>query len=287
VQTQTQIRSLLAAAGLRPTKKRGQHFLVDGNLMRKLVASAAIQPDDVVLEVGAGTGSLTKELASAAGAVIAVEIDAGLADIAAAELADLTNVTLLRRDVLAAKSRIDPQVIDALVEARERHGGRVLLVANLPYQVASPLIIDLLTGSPEFARMCFTVQKEVGGRLLARPGGKDYGPLSVIVQALAEVHRIAAVPPQAFWPIPEVDSVMVRVDPSPERRGRIPGVAHFTGVVKTCFLHRRKTLAHNLTDAYGADVAERVMTAMGIEPRTRPERLDVSAWVELAHALVE
>ena len=287
MQTQTQIRSLLTAAGLRPTKKRGQHFLVDGNLMRKLVASAAIQPDDVVLEVGAGTGSLTQELANAAGAVVAVEVDAGLARIAVTELADLGNVTLLHRDVLAGKSRIDPQVIESLLKARERHGGRVLLVANLPYQVASPVIIDLLTGSPEFARMCFTVQKEVGGRLLARPGGKDYGPLSVIVQALAEVHRIAAVPPQAFWPQPAVDSVMLRVDPSPERRRRIHDVAHFTGVVRTCFLHRRKTLAHNLTDAYGADAAGRVMTAIGIEPKTRPERLDVSAWVELAHALAE
>jgi len=287
LQTLTTIRSLLASAGLRPNKKLGQHFLIDGNLMRKLVASAEVEPRDVVLEVGCATGSLTRELAGQAGAVVAVEVDRRLAEIAGAELADLDNVTLLHCDVLASKTQIDPQVLAALDEARGRWDGRVLLVANLPYQVASPLVIDLLTGSVAFARICFTVQKEVAGRLLANPSGRTYGPLSVIVQALATVRRIAAVPPQAFWPRPAVDSTMVRLDPDPDRRQRIGDVTHFVGVVKACFSHRRKTLGHNLTVAYGQGVADRVLTGGQIESRTRPEQLDPTSWVELARRLAE
>ncbi len=286
MQTQTTVRSLLTAAGLRPHKRLGQHFLVDGNLMRKLVSSAEIRDDDVVLEVGCGTGSLTQELAGLAAAVVAVEADPGLANIAAGELGELVNVRLLQLDALRSKTQIEPRVLDAVAEARQRSGGRVLLVANLPYQIASPLVADLLIGPVVPARMCFTVQKEVGDRLLARSGGGDYGPLSVIVQATSDLERIAAVPPQAFWPRPAVESVMVRLDPSPERRRVIGDVVHFAGVVKTCFLHRRKTLAHILSAAYGPDAADEVLVGLDVEARTRPEQLSPEVWVELARRLV-
>jgi len=284
VQTQTTVRSLLTAAGLRPNKRLGQHFLVDGNLMRKLVASAEIRHDDVVLEVGCGTGSLTQELAGLAAAVVAVEADPGLADIAARELTELANVRLLQLDALRSKTRIEPRVLDAVAEARQRSGGRVLLVANLPYQIASPLVADLLVGPVVPGRMCFTVQKEVGDRLLARSGG-DYGPLSVIVQATSDLERIAAVPPQAFWPRPAVESVMIRLDPRPERRQAVGDVVHFAGVVKTCFLHRRKTLAHILAAAYGPDAATDALGGLDVEARTRPEQLSPEVWVELARRL--
>jgi 16S rRNA (adenine1518-N6/adenine1519-N6)-dimethyltransferase len=284
LQTQTTIRALLAEAGRRPNRKLGQHFLIDGNLMRKLIASADIQPGDVVLEVGCGTGSLTEELAALAGAVVAVEADQSLANIAAGQLADVANVVLLDRDVLLSKSQIEPVVLDAVVNAQEQASGRFLLVANLPYQVASPLIIDLLTGRVEPARMCVTVQKEVSDRLLARPGGKAYGPLSIIVQASTEVRRIAPVPPSAFWPAPTVDSAMLRIDLLPDRRQRIGDLAHFASVVRACFMHRRKTLAHNLVTSYGAAAAG-VLARLEVERRARPEQLAPSLWVELARAL--
>jgi len=285
LQTKTDIRRLLADAGLRPNKKLGQHFLIDGNLMRKLVTSAELRPDDVALEVGCGTGSLTQELAAGAGSVIAVEVDRGLAAVAAAELATLPNVSVLHRDVLAAKHRIDPVVLDSLAVARHRLGGRAVLVANLPYQVASPLMINLLIGPVELSRMCFTVQKEVADRLFAQPGGAEYGPLSIIVRTLSEAERITNVPPQAFWPRPRVESTMVRLDPSPDRRREVGQPDHFAFVVRTCFLHRRKTLAHNLTAAYGADVTMSALAEGAIPPQTRPEELPPPAWVQLAKRL--
>lgn len=253
--------------------------------MRKLVASAEIAPSDVVLEVGCGTGSLTQELAAVAHTVVAIETDEILADVAASQLAGCDNVRLIRRDVLLTKTRIEPTVVQAVVDARGQSGGDVLLVANLPYSVASPLIVDLLTGPVALARLCFTVQKEVGDRLLADPGGKDYGPLSVIVQSLGDVHRTAAVPPRAFWPPPAVDSVMLRIDPNAPRRRQIEDLSHFTDVVKTCFQHRRKTLGHILTAAYDAAAAESALSACKIKARTRPEQLAPSTWVELARCL--
>jgi 16S rRNA (adenine1518-N6/adenine1519-N6)-dimethyltransferase len=285
LQTQSTIRSLLADAGFKPNKKLGQHFLIDGNLMRKLVAAAEIGPTDVVLEVGCGTGSLTEELAGVAGMVIAIELDRGLAGLAASQLAGLSNVKLIHRDVLASKSKIEPEVLEALRSARQQLAGKGMLVANLPYQVASPLIMDLLIDSAEVEGMCVTVQKEVGDRLVADAGGKDYGPLTVIVQALADVHRIAAVPPQAFWPRPAVESVMLRIDPVPQRRQDVGDVGHFAAVVKSSFLHRRKMLAHSLSATYGRNEAERVLDEEGIEPRARPEQIIPKRWIELARRL--
>lgn len=285
MQTQSTIRSLLDQAGARPNKRYGQNFLVDGNLMRKLIDSAEITDKDVVLEVGCGTGSLTEDLARVAGEVVTVEIDRGLAGVARSRLADFANTRLIHTDALETKNRVDPAILDAVAEAKQRVGGRSLMVANLPYQVASPLMIDLLVDSPEIERMCITVQKEVGDRLVAAPGGKDYGPLSVIVQALAEVRKIAAVPPQAFWPRPAVDSVMLRIDPQPHFREAVGDLANFSAVVKGCFQHRRKTLSHSLSKGHGADPAAEVLEACGIDPRTRPEVLSPRQWVELARRL--
>ncbi|MBN1346884.1 MAG: ribosomal RNA small subunit methyltransferase A [Phycisphaerae bacterium] len=285
MQTLTTIRSLLAEAGLRPNKKLGQHFLIDGNLMRKFVGSAGIGSRDTVLEVGCGTGSLTQDLAELAGGVVAVEADRGVGGIAAEQLVALENVVLIREDVLESKTRIAPAVLEAVVEARGRLGGRFLLVANLPYQIASPLIVDLLVGEIVPERMCVTVQKEVGDRLSADPGGGQYGPLSVIVQALAEVRRIAVVGPQAFWPRPAVESSMLLIEASPDLREAVGDVRHFAEVVKTCFLHRRKTLSHNLTVEYGAATAQAALAKMGVDPKARPEALGPGQWVALAKAV--
>lgn len=285
MQTQTTIRELLESAGLRPTKRFGQHFLVDGNLMRKLVASAELRADDVVLEVGCGTASLTQELAPHVGRVITVEVDRGLAGVATNQLADLPNVTLLHCDALLGKHQVHPDVLSALSNARDQMGGRILLVANLPYQIASPLVIDLLTGPVDIAAMCFTVQKEVALRLDAAPGHGDYGPLAIIVQALADTRRIANVPPQAFWPVPAVDSAMVRLDPNGQRQAQIADIARFAALVRACFLHRRKTLAYNLSAATGAKSVQSMLDPLGIPPTTRPERVTVSQWIALANTI--
>lgn len=310
-QTKTEIQAILAAAGIRPLKRFGQHFLIDGNLMGKLVASAGLEPNDVVLEVGPGTASLTEELVGHCGHVVAVEIDRTLHRVCRDRVRPADKLTVIHTDVLANKTSVAVEVRETLSARQREHGGRILLVANLPYQVATPLVLDLLVGEPTFARLCFTVQAEVADRLLSPPGGRDYGPISILAQAASTMERIARVPPTAFWPRPKVDSAMLRVDPLPPavrpavcqpaeasaiaRLGlRQPdedgaGFRHgiLAGLVHACFNHRRKTLKwslrHLLDDA--------TLVAIHVDNRwdlsLRPECLDVSQWLALAEFLIQ
>jgi 16S rRNA (adenine1518-N6/adenine1519-N6)-dimethyltransferase len=280
-QSLTQIRTMLASRGLRPSRALGQNFLIDGNLMRKLVDAAALTPTDTVLEVGAGTGSLTEMLLERAGHVVAVEYDHGLHALLAERLSGRDRLTLLHADVLAGKSKITPQVLEAIEDAARSLGGRVCLVANLPYSVASPLLIDLLLVERAPALECFTVQKEVADRITAGPGGKRIGPLSIIMQSGAEIERIARVPAQAFWPQPSIESAMLRMTPRPDRI-HLPALAR---VVHACFLHRRKTLRYNLETAFGAETPTRIHERTDLDTTRRPETLTVSEWEALSRVI--
>jgi len=211
MQTITEIRALLAERGLRPRHRLGQNFLHDQNQLRKLIAAAQIAPGDLVLEVGPGTGTLTEALLEAGAAVIACEIDERLADLVADRLGE--RITLIRGDCLARGRALAPSVVEAI------NGRAFRLVANLPYQVASPLMTTLLLDHANCLGQYVTIQKEVADRLLAAPGTKAYGPLGIIIQALAEVKRIGAVPPTCFWPQPKVTSAMISIFPSPPGRG--------------------------------------------------------------------
>ena len=169
----SQIKTLLARAGVRPRHRWGQNFLIDLNLMRFLIEAADIQSDDVILEVGHGTGSMTQLLAERARGVVAVDIDPIMADIAAAELAECANVTLIHGDILANKHTLNPAVIDAVAHAAGGAGGAVRsvkLVANLPYQIAAPLMMNLLIGPPAIDAMAVTIQREMADRMTAAPG---------------------------------------------------------------------------------------------------------------------
>jgi 16S rRNA (adenine1518-N6/adenine1519-N6)-dimethyltransferase len=276
---------MLEAVGVHPLKRFGQHFLIDGNLMRKVLATAAIRPDDVVLEVGPGTGSLTEELVQQAGHVVAVEIDRTLQALCWDRLGQRENFTLIAGDVLERKSAIAPAVLKALQERQGQLGGRVLLVANLPYQVATPLIIDLLTAQPAVAEMCFTIQAEVADRLKASPGGKDYGPLSILTQALADVQRVARVPPEAFWPVPEVDSAIVRIVTRPATDLPEPTQRRLAELVHGCFNHRRKTLRWSLRNMLDESILARVAADGRWDLTSRPETIDVDGWVAMARLL--
>jgi 16S rRNA (adenine1518-N6/adenine1519-N6)-dimethyltransferase len=283
-QTKRDIQALLQAAGINPLKRFGQNFLIDGNLLRKLVAAAEIRPDDVVLEVGPGTGTLTEELLPLAGHVVAVEIDKGMQAICRSRFAAAANFTLLHRDVLARKSQIAPEVLTTLTARQAELGGRMMLVANLPYQVATPLVVELLLGGAVISPLCFTVQAEVADRFLAGPGSKDYGPISIFAQALGGLEKIARVPPEAFWPSPKVDSTMLRIDVEP---GRAPAAvrAQLTRVVHACFNHRRKTMRASLRAALDQQQYQ-ALEATGIwNFGNRPEQLGVAQWVELAEWL--
>jgi len=202
--TLTEIKAMLAEAGLRPQKRYGQHFLIDGNLMRMLVDAADLGPADTVLEVGPGVGNLTELLVERAGRVVAVEIDPAIAEIARRRLAGAANLDFLVIDVLANKHTVAPEVLDVAEARRLACGGPLKLIANLPYQAATPLVAELVLRDPPLERLVFTVQEEVAARFAASPGTADYGPVGVIVQALGQVEILRRLGPSVFWPRPQV-----------------------------------------------------------------------------------
>jgi 16S rRNA (adenine1518-N6/adenine1519-N6)-dimethyltransferase len=284
-QTQTRLRAMLGEAGLVPRKRHGQHFLVDRNLMMKLVDCAEIGRGDCVLEVGAGTGSLTALLAVRAGRVVTVEIDEGLAELARANLAAFDNVRLLRVDALARKSEVAASVVAAVEEARSKCDGPLKLAANLPYDIATPLVIDLLLSDMGFSRLCFTVQAEVADRFLAKVGTADYGPVGIITRLLAAGRKIARVPPQAFWPVPKVHSVLVRLDRRLDNEIEVDEPAAFAGFVKSFFLHRRKTMSHLARQRPDAEMCIAALEQGGIALDARPEAVHFEQWIGLFRAI--
>ena len=286
MQTKQQIRQLLLSAGISPNKRLGQHFLIDLNLMRLLVDSAKIERNDVVLEVGCGTGSLTEALAERAGKVLAVELDRKLAEIAGERLARADNVELINADVLQSKNTICQSVTSAVTQAREEFGGRFLLVANLPYSVASPVMMNLVTGETKADGMYVTVQKEVADRMTAKAGSEDYGILSIFLAATGDVRTIRVLKPTVFWPRPQVDSAMVSFVRDKTRADRISDMGLFSETVHLFMSHRRKTVQSCCKFAEGrlAGVANwpKLLEKCGIEPIWRPEKLSPEDYVAVA-----
>jgi len=287
MQTKRQIQQLLASAGVSPNKRLGQHFLVDLNLMRLLVDSANIARDDVVLEVGCGTGSLTEALVERAGRVVAVELDRTLFGIAERQLAKVENVALVNNDVLESKHVLNRAVLEALALARKEHSGRLLLVANLPYNVASPVMMNLVSGPTVADGMYITVQKEVAQRMTASPGSRDYGTLSIYLSATGDSTMARTLGPSVFWPRPQVDSAMVSFLRRREKVERIANMAMFSEVVHLFMGHRRKTLlacTKLARERLGAAVDwPQVFERCGIEPTKRPEQLSAEGYIAIAN----
>jgi 16S rRNA (adenine1518-N6/adenine1519-N6)-dimethyltransferase len=284
VQTKTEIRTTLDSLGIRPQKRFGQHFLIDGNLMRCLADCAEVGPLDTAFEVGGGTGGLTDLLAATAGRVVVAEIDRALAGLLRQRFADRPSVRLIQGDVLAGKNRIAPAVIDAVNDWAAVPPGTTALVANLPYAVATPLLMNLLHELPAVTRFCFTIQRDLAERIQAAPGTKAYGPLSVTLQTLADIRRIVRVPASAFWPAPAVDSTMLRLDVRTDVLPGLEAIARFITLVREAFLHRRKMLKHTLSRS----LDERAFAAATelLDLTRRPEDLSPPEWVALARRTV-
>ncbi len=257
MQTISEIRALLAERGLRPKSRFGQNFLHDKNQLAKLVAAAGVTPGDVVLEIGPGTGTLTETLLDAGAEVVACEIDEDLSRIIEDRFGP--RVTLVRGDCLARQRRLADAVVAALA------GRPFRLVANLPYNVASPLMATLLLGHPACTGQFVTIQREVADRLTGAVGTKAYGPLGIIVQTLATVRRIATVKPASFWPAPKVTSAMVAIVPRAEVGLDDP--ADFARFVHELFGTRRKQL--------GTIFGRERDWPRGVTPDMRPERLEL------------
>ena len=263
-QTKHQIEALLAEAGSSgPRHRFGQNFMIDQNLVRLVAEAGQVARGDLVIEVGPGTGTLTEELLDRSDDVALVEIDRDLAAMLRRRFQTRPNFRLIEGDALAGKHELNAEVLSLSVSAR-RSGRPVKLVANLPYNIASPLVIGLLIEGADL--LAFTVQKEVADRLRARAGGDAYGPLSVIVQLMARVEVLRTLPPQAFWPAPKVESALVRLT----RANRLGAEARrFGQFVHSLFSVRRKTLRRALSQAgFDADAA---LAATGFDGQLRPE----------------
>ena len=291
-QTTAYLKKLFSQVGFTIDARKGQNFLVDLNLIDLLVRTAEIQPADVVLEVGCGTGVVTERVAAAAACVVSAEIDPRLAQLARDRLVERDNVNLVEGDVLAGKHRFAPEVLAAVETARAASPrGRFLLVANLPYCVATPVISNLLALPRPFDTAVVTVQREMAERMTATAGTGPYNALSVWIGAQCRGEIIRILPPGVFWPRPKVESAIVRLDIEPERRAAIGDLGRFHEVVREVFCHRRKVLRGILlrmaggkkTEAAHATV-ERVYAALGLPPNARAEDIPPDDFARLVRA---
>ncbi|MDQ3767147.1 MAG: 16S rRNA (adenine(1518)-N(6)/adenine(1519)-N(6))-dimethyltransferase RsmA, partial [Actinomycetota bacterium] len=249
------LREVLARHDVRPTKRLGQNFVVDPNTIRKVLAVADLHPEDSVLEIGAGAGSLTLGLAGGVRNVVAVECDPRLVRVMREMLKDTNNVDVVEADAM----RLD---LGSVVAGK--------LVSNLPYNVATPLVLRALEQAPGISHLTVMVQKEVGQRWAAGPGSKVYGQVSVMVAYWTEPEVVGEVSRRAFWPVPSVDSVIVRL----VRRPAPSGVDRRTlfAVVRSAFSQRRKTLRAALGPLVGSmQLAEDLCRASGVASSARAE----------------
>lgn len=289
-QTVSFLQQRFREVGLEPDKRHGQNFLIDLNLIDLILRTANLDQNDVVLEVGTGTGSLTARMANIAAAVVTVEIDSHLHLLASEELIDHSNVTILHQDALRNKNNLHDNVINVvrekLAEAPDR---RFKLVANLPYNVATPILSNLLSLDITPWSMTATIQKELAERMIAPPRTKDYSALSIWMQALCDIEIVRIMPPEVFWPRPKVDSAIIHIEPRPERRAAIPDLKYFHEFVRSMFFHRRKFLRSVLITAMkerlDRAIVDEVIAEHGFSANARAEELSVTTILALCESM--
>jgi 16S rRNA (adenine1518-N6/adenine1519-N6)-dimethyltransferase len=268
----TAVRELAGQLGLRPSKQRGQNFVTDANTVRRIVAAARLTENDVVLEIGPGLGSLTLGLLQAARRVIAIEID----DLLAAQLPQTVAARLPERAAALTVINADALRVDTVPEPP------TAVVANLPYNVAVPVLLHLLAAFDSWGRGLVMVQAEVADRLAAGPGSKTYGVPSVKVAWYAAASRVGTVSPTVFWPVPSVESGLVAINRRPEPETSATREQVFA-VIDAAFGQRRKMLRSALAGLAGSSAASSAaVAAAGLDPKTRGETLDVTDFARIA-----
>jgi 16S rRNA (adenine1518-N6/adenine1519-N6)-dimethyltransferase len=269
--TLSELTALLDSHGITLSRALGQNYVADPNTVRRIARLAEVGPDSDVIEIGAGVGSLTLALVETRAQVTAIELDRRIVTVLR-DVVEPLGVTVIEGDAM----QLDWATLLA--------GRRVSLVANLPYNIATPLICDLLDGVPEVVEMLVMVQREVGERLAARVGDTAYGAVSVKVSYWGEAKVVGIVSPTVFVPRPKVDSALVRIrrhDEGPAVPGTAVSADRLFSVVRAGFGQRRKMLRRSLAGVASAEA----FTAAGVNPEARPEELDVHAWGRLAAAI--
>lgn len=264
-------------------KKFGQNFLIDTHVLDKIIRSAEITKDDMVLEIGPGIGTMTQYLACAAGKVIAVEIDKALIPILEDTLSEYDNVRVINEDVLK---------VDIAKLAEEENGGRpIKVVANLPYYITTPIIMGLFENQVPIKSITVMVQKEVADRMQVGPGTKDYGALSLAVQYYAKPYIVANVPPNCFMPRPKVGSAVIRLDKYEKPQVQVKDEKLMFKIIRASFNQRRKTLANGLKNSPELDFSkeriEEAIEALGKGASIRGEALTLEEFAQLSNILSE
>ncbi len=289
-QTKSYLMARFREMGIAPATRHGQNFLIDLNLHDVIVNAADLSDRDVVLEIGTGTGALTELMAQRAGAVVTVEIDAHLFELASETLIDYPHVTMLQTDALRNKNNFNPAVIEAIGQRlTEAPGRRLKLVANLPYNIATPVLSNLLSCEHAPHSMVATIQLELAERIIAEPWSKDYSALSAWIQCQADAQIVREMAPSVFWPAPKVQSAIVRIVVNPAKRAAVPDLTYFHQFTKAIFLHRRKFLRANLVSALRGTLqkpdVDEVFAEMEFAPDARTEQLDVATLLRLTEAV--
>ena len=275
----TTIKKIIQHFGFRFSRSLGQNFLIDENILNKIVEAAELKKDDVVLEVGPGLGTMTRKLASRAAKVVGVEIDKSLIPILTYTLKTCNNVEIINDDFLKLSLN---NLIDTSFKGRN-----IKVLANLPYYITSPIIMKLLENHEAVELMVFLVQKEVAERITAGPGSRDYGVLSVIVQFFCEARLVSAVPRTVFMPKPKIDSAILKLIPYKKILYDV-GKESFFKVVKASFAYRRKTIYNSLKKSQGQNLSpqkiKEILQTAGIDETRRAEHLSIKEFARLAKA---
>lgn len=261
-------------------KNLGQNFLIDQEVIMGIIQASDIHPGDQVIEIGPGIGSLTEQLLLAGAKVFAYEVDKDLPPILENELPKRvqSNFKLILKDVLKADFKTDLAGFFDLKKS-------IKVVANLPYYITTPIIFSLAESDLEFESLTLMMQKEVAERLVASPGSKDFGPLTIAVQTEMKAKIALNVKNTSFMPRPKVDSCVVILTPL-KNKPNIPNRKHFNWVVKMCFSQRRKTLNNNLKKLISdKDKRESLIASLDVDPRIRPEDLTISQFIKIAAAI--
>lgn len=289
--TPTVLKQIFSQRGISPNKRFGQNFLIDQNTLLSIPDIAELTDDDVVLEIGTGTGGLTRLLAERSRHVFTVEVDKKLFEMASDILKLYKNVTIINADILKTKHELNPDIPSKMLNWLKEHDQfHIKVVSNLPYNISTPVIINLLEGNLPIKLMVLMLQKEITERMAAMPGTREYGILSIITQLFSEVEVVKTLSPQVFWPRPEVYSALVKISVNKEKyTGRITDYPFLKKIIHAIFTSRRKTLLNSLERLKLPNMSrermKRVIEGMQLDERVRGEILTLDQLINLSESV--
>ncbi|MEL3973756.1 16S rRNA (adenine(1518)-N(6)/adenine(1519)-N(6))-dimethyltransferase RsmA [Rossellomorea oryzaecorticis] len=283
IATPLRTKEILGKYGFSFKKSLGQNFLIDPNILRNITEHAGLTKDTAAIEIGPGIGALTEHLARTSGKVVAFEIDQRLIPILGDTLSPYDNVKIINKDVLEAD-------VESIIQEEFEGYDDIMVVANLPYYVTTPIILKLLMERLPIRGICVMLQKEVGDRISAKPGTKEYGSLSIAIQYYTEAEMVMTVPKTVFMPQPNVDSAVIRLTKREQPPVEVIDEDFFFTVTRSSFAQRRKTILNNLTSQlpHGKEKKELILEALskaGVEPSRRGETLSIQEFGALSDAL--